>query len=85
MNMQRQYEQLKVLSSIILSADECTSVVLQHDNNLEYNKQQDYRSVYIKDIRIDDVPNLKNSVISANENYYRLNLDYNISDCFFAK
>ena len=85
MNMQHQYEQLKVLSSIILSSDECDSVVSQHDNNLEYKKQQEYRSVYIRDMRIDDIPHLKNSVISANENYYRLNLDYNISDCFFAK
>lgn len=85
MNMQRQYEQLKVLSSIILSSDECVSVVSQHDNNLEYKKQQEYRSVHIRDIRIDDIPHLKNSVISANENYYRLNLDYSMSDCFFAK
>jgi PKHD-type hydroxylase len=83
--MPAQYEQFKVLSKIILSEEVADAIIKKFDDNLEYKEQQTYRSVYIKDIDINNIDNLKNSVISANNDYYKFNIDYSNVDCFFAK
>lgn len=79
------YEQLKVLSNIIMSNSDCDLIVASLNVNLEYKQQYEHRSVLIKSINLEIVKNLKKTIVSANENYFKFNLNYNHVDCFFAR
>ena len=78
------YEQFRVLSLDFLSPDICDKIILENDNNYELKEQEQYRLVNIKSIDINEVPNLANALFSAN-NYFKLDLYQNMSECFFAK
>lgn len=87
---QSSYEQIRVLSQIIYDDSQCSAIISRFDSMLEYKEQQSetgdiFRSVYIKDININDVVGLQDKVLSANFGYYNFNLNSTKSDCFFAR
>jgi predicted 2-oxoglutarate/Fe(II)-dependent dioxygenase YbiX len=84
------YEQIRVLSKHLLEEDVCDKLIKNYDTDLELKNQDgdnnvSYRSVKIKDIDINEIPGLRDQVLSANFEYYRLNVNALKSDCFFAK
>lgn len=81
----QEYEQLKVLSKIILDEIDCDNIVSKYNTELEHVTQRTSRDVLIKNVDINHIKNLKDSVISANKMHYNFNIDYDHVDCFFAK
>jgi predicted 2-oxoglutarate/Fe(II)-dependent dioxygenase YbiX len=79
------YEQLRVLSKIIIDPEYCDKIIHKYDTDLERVIQQSFRDVQIKNININDILDLKNNIISANEIHYKFDLNYDQSDCFFAR
>ena len=75
----QEYEQLKVLSKVILSEEDCREIISNYNQNLEQITQQSARDVYIRPV------DLKDSIINANAAYYNFNINYDHADCFFAK
>lgn len=81
----QEYEQLKVLSKIILDEIDCDNIVSKYNIELEHVTQHTSRDVLIKNVDINHIKNLKDSVISANKMHYNFNIDHEHVDCFFAK
>jgi hypothetical protein len=87
---QSMYEQIRVLSKPLLEEDVCKNLINQYDNDLELKTQDgadntSYRSVKIKDIDINEIPGLRDHVLSANFEYYKFHVNALKADCFFAK
>ena len=79
------YEQLRVLSKVILEPGYCDEIISKYNIKLEHIIQQSFRDVQIKNIDINDIINLKDSLITANKMHYKFNLNYDHVDCFFAR
>lgn len=79
------YEQIKVLSMQFLSEEVCENLIKNFDTDLAFIQQQQYRSVHIKKINIDDIIGLRDSIISANTYHFKFNIEEDNVDCFFAR
>lgn len=86
MNMLDQnYEQIKVLSTQFIPEEACENLIKNFNLDLSFVQQQQYRSVNIKRIDIDNVTGLRDSILSANSYHFKFDIDKNNVDCFFAR
>lgn len=89
LNAPQLYDQLQVLSCTFLDKSKCQTLIENHNNNLEAIMQSrnnvEDRNVFIKDININEVYNLKEMLINANKHHYKFDLDFDKIDCFFSR
>jgi predicted 2-oxoglutarate/Fe(II)-dependent dioxygenase YbiX len=78
------HDPYNLVSKILLDSDTCNKIIENNLAGLQRIVQSTYRSVDIKEINIDDIPNLKQSIISANNAIYQLELNGFI-ECYFSK
>lgn len=75
-------DQFQVISKILLSEKECSGYIGRYDQDLDYCEQSTYRSVFIKEIEIDE--KIKDSILDANNKLYKFHLTGEV-ECFFAR
>lgn len=88
--------QTQAISKLFASDTECKILIEKFNCNLRsiiQNNQQpvesaahiEFRSVLVKDIDINQIALLKETIISANNNIFKFDLHVDKIDCFFAK
>lgn len=86
--MQNQnYEQIVVIGKSLLDGLQCNQLISKHDDTVQLENviQKSYRNVLVKDMDINDVPYLIDSLKFINEKHFKLDLNFNYIDCFFAR
>lgn len=78
------YDPYNLISKILLDYEVCNRLIKNYDNDLTRITQSTHRSVDVKDISIDEIPNLKDAVLSANNLVYKFDLNNEI-ECYFSK
>ena len=80
------YEQIVVIGKPLLDNFQCNEIISKHDTaQLENVIQKTYRSVWVSNIDIADIPYLINSLKYINEKHFKFDLDFNHIDCFFGR
>jgi PKHD-type hydroxylase len=80
------YEQIVVIGKSLLDTVQCNQLISKHDNDqLENVIQKSYRSVRVSNMNIADVPHLTDSLEFINEKHFKLDLDFNHTDCYFGR
>lgn len=87
---QSNFEQAKAVSRQLLSATECNDLIQKLNRELtpivqKTRENSEYRSVLARDIDINEIPYLKNTVLSANDQLFNFDLYNDTVDCFFAQ
>ena len=79
------YEQATAISQQFISVAMCNDLITKFNHELTPIVQKEYRSVLIKNIDIDEILNLKKTVLAANNQIFNFNLHEDNIECFFAK
>ena len=86
---QSNYEQARAVSQQFFSAADCGELIQKLNKELtpiiQTQQNNEYRSVHVRDIDIDEIPRLKNVVLSANDQIFKFELYNDTVDCFFAQ
>lgn len=73
-----------LISKMFLQEKECAEIIRQNSQDLQKVTQLDYRSVEIKQINIESVPDLLSVILSANQQIFNFDLNGKI-ECYFAR